>query len=302
MAIKALLPAFVLSIAYGAATYAILFYFSKELGSALFFSTPLAVGALLGFLTRVRIWFQLALGLAAVFAVVGLLFSFSFVGAFCGLTLVAIFLGPLLIGMLLGNLSLKLLVSTRWARRRYLAVIPFIMLPFVHGVIARVLWMPKGLTTVVTEQEVNAPAAAVWRNIVFFEEVAGDPPLLLKLGLPRPSHVEGSHRAPGDIAVCAYDRGVLVKQITQVTPERRLGFRVLEQRLHFEHDVTLIEGSFELDEPCPGGTCLRLSTTYRSHLSPEWLWRPLEALAIETLHRHVIREIEAKAACGLPEP
>jgi hypothetical protein len=287
------------AVALGVASYlALLFLSDATQTGAMFFSIPFAMGAAIGYLARLPLWGCLITGCASVLSVAALLMLLDALGPFCGLTLCVFFLPPLAAGVLLGRLCLKVVARSRWARRRYLPLLAFVGLPFLHRAIDLAVIDPPLPTTVATEETIDAPPGDVWREIVFFEEVETDPPLLLRLGLPRPSHVEGRHEAAGDIATCVYEDGRLVKRITAVETARRLAFEVVEQRLHFEHDVTLLGGGFDLEALPAGGTRLRLTTTYRSHLSPEWLWRPLERLAIETLHRHVIRRVRDRAALG----
>ncbi len=100
---------------------------------------------------------------------------------------------------------------------------------------------------------------------------------------------------------CVYERGHIVKQITEVRQERLLAFRVVEQKLHFERDVTLLDGSFEL-VPAEGmATQVVLTTRYVRHLYPEWLWGPIERKVVRALHGHVIDGMGLDAQAALME-
>ena len=104
----------------------------------------------------------------------------------------------------------------------------------------------RPIAEVSTSATFDAPAAAAWDAIVFYEQVEHEPPLLLRLALPRPVRAEGSKAAVGDVERCIYARGSMVKTITRRDEPRLLAFDVSEQHLHFEHDVELVDGSFIL--------------------------------------------------------
>ncbi|MBI4606643.1 MAG: hypothetical protein HY721_32165 [Planctomycetes bacterium] len=288
----------VLSTVLGVFTYWTLWSLAGDMGPALFISVPAAMGAALGYVTRLGLWLTAAASLFVIAIFVGALLTMNVAGLFCGSALGVIAVGPFVLGLLLGKLLRTLVAASPWARRRYLHLpaTAFFLLPLAHGAQERLSWGPQGVTTVFTEQAIDAPANDVWREIVFFEEVESEPPSLLRFGLPRPSHVEGRHEAPGDVATCVYEGGRLVKRITEVQVDERLAFAVIEQRLHFERDVTLLGGSFDLEDLGSAGTRLRITTEYRSHLTPRWIWEPLEGLVVRTLHGHVAAEIARRAA------
>ncbi len=51
-------------------------------------------------------------------------------------------------------------------------------------------------------------------------------------------------------------------------------------------------GSYELS-PDRGGCELTLTTSYRGHLRPRWLWRPLEHSLAHRLHHHILDGMRA---------
>jgi len=145
---------------------------------------------------------------------------------------------------------------------------------------------PAPLEKVSTDLVLFHPAAAVWQCLMFFEDVPRRP-WLLSLLMPRPVRSEGDKHRVGSPIRCTYERGYLVKRMTEVEPERRLGFEVVEQRLGIEHYARACEGSYAL-EPVPGGTRVTLTTAYRSALWPRFLFRPLERHLCHRLHRHIL--------------
>src|SRR5205085_9412853 len=126
--------------------------------------------------------------------------------------------------------------------------------------------------------ELTLPVAPqqAWNGIMFYEEVEHAPPWLLRLALPKPLRSVGDKRRVGETVRCLYDRGYLSKRITGVDEGRRLSFEVVEQHLHFERDITLRDGSFEVLPAERGGAIVVLTTRYEPRLSPRWLWEPME--------------------------
>jgi hypothetical protein len=103
--------------------------------------------------------------------------------------------------------------------------------------------------------------------------------------------------AVGDEKACVYDKGRLVKRITERGPQKRLAFRVVEQGFE-RHAMTLSGGSFEFERAAGDldRTLVTLSTSYHPHLGPRWCWRPFEQLTVHTLHGHVLQGMAEKAA------
>ena len=85
--------------------------------------------------------------------------------------------------------------------------------------------------SVATKVHFDASPEAVWNRLIFFEEVPGRPPFILRLLLPHPVRSEGDKSDVGAAVQCTYKGGDLVKRITEVEPPFRLRFEVVEQRL-----------------------------------------------------------------------
>lgn len=283
-----------LVIGYGMLAYVAIFALDQsdvqaQLGTALFLAVPFTVGALLGYLTRPGIWLALLGSLFAVLCIISAIFCMGLHGLFCGATLGVIFLGPALVGALVGWLLRVTFPAVAWDSRRYLVLLAIGGLPFGVDLVERHAF-PLGVAVaeVRTEAIFPAPPRAAWDSIVFYEQVEHEPPWLLKLALPRPVRTEGRKAVAGDITRCVYEKGHLVKQVTDVAEGERLAFRVIEQHLHFERDVTLLDGAFLL-EPLPRAqTRVVLTTRYVRHLRPDWLWEDTERTVIHTLHGHVL--------------
>lgn len=133
----------------------------------------------------------------------------------------------------------------------------------------------------------EATPEEVWRGILFYEEVPNRPQWLLRLFLPLPVRTEGDKKRVGAPIHCTYESGHIVKRMTSLDGPRAMHFEVVEQQLGVESCITMLEGSYEL-RAVGGGCEVVLTTHYRGHLRPRWLWRGLERYLAHGLHRHIL--------------
>ncbi len=166
------------------------------------------------------------------------------------------------------------------------------------------LWLvghlfPPGaaIDAVTTRGRFDAPPDAVWQKLMFYEEVPQRPPLLLRMFLPSPVRTQGGGKHVGATVECGYSHGSLVKRFTVLERPRLVRFEVIEQRLGVERCVTTVEGSYEFRAVAEGCE-VALTTRYRGHLRPRWLWRPLERLLAHQLHRHILSGMGASRVPG----
>jgi hypothetical protein len=141
----------------------------------------------------------------------------------------------------------------------------------------------------------DATTPAVWHSLMFYEEVKHRPGLLLRFFLPRPVSTQGGKTQVGGFIHCQYDSGTLVKRITAVEPERSIEFQVLEQELGLDGCISMTDGCYRL-RPLPRGCEVVLTTRYRGHLRPRWLWQPLERYLARLLHRHILNGVKAEVS------
>jgi hypothetical protein len=140
---------------------------------------------------------------------------------------------------------------------------------------------------VTTRIRLGGSPEAVWTALRFYEDVPERPGLFLLALLPRPIRSDGEKTRVGARVRCVYEGGHLVKQITVAEPGHLLRFEVLEQNLGLENCISMGEGSYEI-RPMEGGSEVLLTTTYRGHLRPRFLWRPFERFLAHRLHRHIL--------------
>lgn len=145
----------------------------------------------------------------------------------------------------------------------------------------------------------------LWRKVLFYEEVPGRPPFLLRAFLPHPLRSEGDKTRMGGEVQCTYDRGDLMKRITGVEPGRSLEFDVVNQQLGIEGCVRARGGSCRI-EGSGEGSEVALTTNYVAYLRPRIVWRPLERLLAGQLHRYILEGMRTASpheiAAGGPAP
>lgn len=304
------LPGVALTVGLGVVLYAGLAA-AYGYGVAVTIVLPLCLGAILSYGLKTRVWIKIIWSLPALGFIILVLWAVGLgissgqlggavitvgVGTFCGLILFSIALLPMMVGLLIGHLLRLRMKKSAWDQRHYLPVLLLALIPvFAAAVEGR--YDALKIVSLDTVAIIDAPPDKAWEAIQFYEEVKHAPPLLLRLSPSlRPVRTSGSSQKVGDIKVCYYERGKLTKRITEVIPGRRLAFAVVGQDHVENENVQLIGGSFEL-EPLDGGrrTRVRLTTTYRPLLAPRFAWQPAEALAVHTLHGHVLEGMRREA-------
>ena len=143
----------------------------------------------------------------------------------------------------------------------------------------------------------KASAVEVWNKLMFYEEVPGVGPFLLRALLPQPLRTEGDKTSAGTAVRCIYRGGELVKRITAVEPPHLLEFDVVEQRLGIEDCIVTLGGSYQIHE-CGDASDVVLKTKYEAYLHPRSLWRPVEKALVSRLHRHILCGVAAAVLPG----
>ena len=275
------------------------FYMNNTLGWGIFIAVPFMVGALVGYRPspkrRVSSIILLVAAMVSGLLIVLMLVAGEIAGVFCCLFLLVIFFVPTLGGFYFGVFAAYMLAfilkHTRFSQREHLPVILFIlMLPGLAHLAERAFAPPIEVETVQTEQLVPMGSMQAWDRWVFYEEVEHERPLLLRLGLPTPSHVEGKIQGVGDEQVCVYTGDArLVKRATHVAPGEVLAFDVIEQHNFENNSIRLIDGSFDFEQVGDGQTRVTLTTRYEPLLRPRALWQPIEQTFATELHQHVLK-------------
>lgn len=273
-----------------------LFIVTGEFGAGLVLVTPFCLGAILGYGVRVRTMLLVITTLFLVGALILGVVSMQLAGAFCGLILMGVLLGPVFVGLLVGSILRSILKLTRFSQRYYLPIWLMLAIPVVVWTIETGLSNQSAAETVTTSRVTAVPIQTAWDSWMFYEQVDQPPPSLLNLiGMPRPIATVGEINEVGDVKICVYDRGRLVKQATAYQPPHRLGFDVIGQQGVEDRSARLMRGAFVFESIDAHHTRITLSTTYEPLLSARWAWRPFEQATIHALHEHVLAGVERRA-------
>ncbi len=267
-----------------------------NVGVAITIAAPFAIGAIVGYRCRARRFVLVLLGLCALTGVIATIMSAHIAGMFCSLVALAFGIGPMIVGALAGAaLRMRLKRSRRFDQRGWLPIILFTLIPIGGHMIEQVLWKPIPVVQQRTTQVIDAPPAQIWRSIRFYDRMTHAQPWLMRINAPQPVQTTGAMNAPGDEQLCLYERGFVRKRLTAVDPERRLAFDVTQQQLHFEHDVRLVGGSFDLEPASGGRTRVTLTTAYEPLCRPRFCWAPIERWVVGSLHAYLLEGIALEA-------
>ncbi len=261
---------------------------------------PMAIGCAFGY--GVKPWGRRLLWKSVGFAWLATMVGLTFLGlgglagGLCGTVLAAVALIPAAVGAMVGHALRRSVLRSTFSQRAHLPAVLILLVPVA---VAAVEGRHDGLAimSVSTVSVVDAPPGAAWDGVQFYEEVRRPTPWLLWLSPSlRPQFTRGRSERVGDLKVCVYQRGHLVKRITDVVPGRRLAFAVVEQDRIETDGVTLVDGSFQL-EPIDGGrrTRVTLTTRYVPKLSPRFAYAWAEAWTVHTLHGHVLAGMKDRA-------
>jgi hypothetical protein len=143
------------------------------------------------------------------------------------------------------------------------------------------------IETVATRVHFEVSPETAWNLIMFYEEVPGRPPFLLRTFLPYPVRTEGTKTSVGARIRCIYRGGDLIKHVTAIEQPCLIQFEVTDQRLGIEGCVVARDGSYAIERNGDGADIV-LTTRYSAYLHPRLLWSPLEKLVTGQLHHHVL--------------
>jgi hypothetical protein len=151
------------------------------------------------------------------------------------------------------------------------------------------------ISSAVTNMKIRAPKNDVWRKVGFYEHVKKTPSWLLKLSLPTPQEVEGSHNKVGDTCRCKYsDGGYLTKRITRIVDGNRIEFEIIEQSIRFQDTIKLLGGYIEVVDVDGEQTIVNMVTYYENRIFPQALSAIFIEKVIKTMHKFVIQDMQAQ--------
>lgn len=258
-------------------------------------AAPTCIGVILGYRSRVRPIARILLVLTVLTAVVFCLFSLSFVGLFCAGIFVVVAAIPCILGAFLGSGLRWRLKKSNFDQRSYLPVFLAIMIPIALATAERIVDAPPDRMAVQTSRIINSPVRDAWNAICYYEQLSDDRPLLFRLGAPQPIGTRGRLTVPGDVQVCLYTKGRVIKRLREVVNQERLVFDVIEQNIGFERSAVLRAGSFLFETIDSDTTKVTLRTEYDAPLKPRFCWEAAERITLRTLHNYILDGIERNA-------
>ncbi len=296
---KLWMPGLLLSGAFGAVVTSVMLLAGTGIGWGLTVAVPFSVGALLGYRCRTRIFFVVLLAIAAVMLSISPLVFLDISGLICGVMAIGVTIVPAAVGGFFGWMLRGYLKGAEYPQAAWLPVVLMMMLG--PGVTLVESFVPRAdrVVAIRTSRVIDAFPAPVWGALRFYDELDGPPPLLFRLGMPRPVETAGALERIGDEQVCVFTTGRVTKRLTQRDAPRRLAFSVTRQRIGFERSVALRGGSFDLEPVGDGRTRVTLTTEYEALLRPRFMWTPAERLIVHTLHDHILDAIAA--GCEAPD-
>lgn len=280
-------------------------FVSQNYGSLLFFSLPVAVGAITSFIwnrgelkslrSSIGIAFscQMFIGMA--------LLLFAVEGALCLIMAVPFAFFGAVFGALVGRQIA--IAESGWTLK---ADLTWVSVPLLFGLAMDGMVPERSERMVSTELVVHAPIETVWKNVVAFPALPPPTELLFKMGIAYPTHATISGVGVGAIRLCSFSTGDFVEPITHWEPPTRLAFDVKEQPLplqetnpwgdihppHLYNSFRSSRGEFQLIPQPDGSILLRGNTHYRLAMGPTSYWALLSDQVVHTIHLRVLNHIK----------
>jgi len=272
-------------------------------GIGLFVAVPFCVGYLSAFLHTRRHpnsgVQQYVIALLATFLLGGFLLALAWEGVFCLLMAAPLAIVVAMIGAACGSRSARIRPSAKPAYMT-VAILPLILMAEAAAHRAAPLYR------VDSEIVIDAPAETVWRNVVTFSDIAGEPEWYFRAGIAYPIRARINGRGVGATRTCEFTTGTFVEPIEVWNEPHLLRFGVTSNpppmrelspyagidAPHLHGFLVSQRGQFAL-ESLPGGrTRLTGSTWYQHHLWPAEYWRLWSDAIIHRIHLRVLRHIK----------
>ena len=164
------------------------------------------------------------------------------------------------------------------------------------------------LYEVVTAVDVRAPAQTVWKHVVEFDEIDGQPEWYFRTGIAYPIRATIDGKGVGAIRRCEFSTGAFVEPITTWDEPRLLAFDVIAQpppmrelsiytkvyAPHLDGYFRSSRGEFRLI-PTATGTRLEGHTWYSVDIHPQEYWRALSDVLLHRIHQRVLDQVKREA-------
>jgi hypothetical protein len=304
--LESVLFAVIATVALAAAAIALATHVFETYGIGLFVAVPFCVGYLSAFLYGRKYPNKpvqsYLVALLSMLVLGGFLLALAWEGVLCIAMASPIAIVVSILGAYLGERSARSRQPPRGPAPAYMAVVVLPLFLFSEAA----LHPAAPLYRVDSEIIVNAPPEAVWRNVVTFSDIGGEPEWYFRAGIAYPIRARISGRGAGATRTCEFTTGSFIEPIEVWDEPRLLRFSVSAnpppmQELspygaidapHLHGFLVSQRGQFAL-EPLPGGrTRLIGSTWYQHHLWPAPYWRLWSDAIIHRIHLRVLRHIK----------
>jgi len=273
-------------------------------GIGLFVAVPFCVGYLSAFLHGRRYPEARAqsylVALLATLLLGGFLLALAWEGVICLLMAAPLAIAVASIGAACGSRSARTRPSAKSPAYMTVAILPLILMAEAAA------HRPAPLYRVDSEIVIDAPAETVWKNVVTFSDIPGQPEWYFRAGIAYPIRARINGRGVGATRTCEFTTGTFIEPIEVWNEPRLLRFGVTANpppmrelspyggidAPHLHGFLVSQRGQFAL-ESLPGGrTRLTGSTWYQHHLWPEAYWRMWSDAIIHRIHLRVLRHIK----------
>ena len=275
-------------------------------GVGLFVAVPFCVGYLSAFLhgrrhpdARVQSYL---VALLSTLLLGGFLLALAWEGVVCLLMAAPLAIVLAMIGAACGSRSARIRPSAKPNAPAYMtvAILPLILMAEAAAHRAAPLYR------VDSEIVIDAPAETVWKNVITFSDIGGEPEWYFRAGIAYPIRARINGRGVGATRTCEFTTGSFVEPIEIWNEPRLLRFGVTSNpppmrelspygaldAPHLHGFLVSQRGQFALESLPAGRTRLVGSTWYQHHLWPAAYWRLWSDAIIHRIHLRVLRHIK----------
>lgn len=280
----------------------------ESYGAALFIATPLLQGFIVGYACgRDGAGIGRAIALSQMMVIITglMLLSLALEGLVCLAMAYPIAAVLALLGAVLGH-------AVGHVSRTQAVQLTGILLTFPALLGAETQRTAPPLREVVSVVEIDAPAEAVWPQVVAFSELPPVSEWVFRLGIAHPIRARIEGEGVGAVRYCEFSTGPFVEPITHWDAPRRLAFDVRSQpepmhewspyqhvdAPHLLHTLRSKRGEFRLVPLAGGRTRLEGSTWYELEMFPQAYWSLYSDLLIHAIHHRVLDHIKERAEGG----
>lgn len=274
-------------------------------GATVFVVVPLLAGFIAGLRTPTLKAALFAIAFGFGLGLVTLLYS-GLEGLVCVLMALPLIAGLAFLGAwsgrLLGPLVKRKLSSGHGGKGSALALLLGLLLVGCSAILEGSYEGDPPMHTVVSTRTFPVSEGEAWAALLSFQQITGEKPWLLKMGLPVPQYctIEGS--GVGAMRRCHFDQGVIEERISVWRPPRRLVMEITNVTLPGRDWLKFIDASYELTGTRVGETTVVRTTRIASVLRPRLYWQPLEELATQAEHEYLFNAVASKLTLRDPGP